>query len=789
MTVDRDKAAATANHAGQTWHFCGTHCHQKFVADPSRYLKEAVPAAAAAKAGAEYTCPMHPEVRQVGPVICPKCGMGLEPLDQPATSKVEYVCPMHPEVVSDHPGPCSKCRMALESCTVELQDGPSHEQTDMTRRAWAGLLLGLPVFVVAMADMLPNNPLHHWPALLNWGQLLLATPVVFWCGWPFFERAWLSIRNLSPNMFTLIALGVGSAYVYSLIATVAPGVFPEGFRHANGSVMPYFDTAVVATVLILLGQIMELKARSQTSGAIKRLLGLAPKTARRVAPNGTEEDVSLELIRRDDLLRVRPGEKVPADGIVVEGHSTVDESMISGEPLPVEKQSGDKVISATINGTGSLLIRAEKVGSETLLAQIVRMIGDTQRTRVPIERVVDQVARYFVPAMMGVGVLTFIVWSLFGAEPRLAHALVNAVAVLIIACPCALELATTMSIMVGVGRGAENGVLIKNAEALEVLQRADTLVVDKTGTLTEGKPRLVTIEPTKGFTADEVLRMAAPLERGSEHPLADAIVKSAEERGVTMVQPHEFQSVTGKGVTGVVEGRHVALGNAGLMADHAIDLAEHAARMDELRGEGQTVMSLAINSRFAGMIGAADRIKPTTPDAIRALHGAGLRIIMLTGNSRRTADAVAKSLGIDEVIAEVLPNQKFDVVKRLQAEGHVVAMAGDGINDAPALAQAHIGIAMGSGTDVAMESAGITLVHGDLRSLVRALRLSRATMANIRQNLVLAFVYNVASVPVAAGLLYPVFGLLISPVWTSVAMSLSSLAVVSNALRLRRVAL
>ena len=787
MTVDRDKAAATANHAGQTWHFCGTHCHQKFVADPSRYLKEAVPAAAAAKAGAEYTCPMHPEVRQVGPGICPKCGMGLEPLDQPATSKVEYVCPMHPEVVSDHPGPCSKCRMALESCTVELQDGPSHEQTHMTRRFWAGLVLGLPVFVVAMADMLPNNQLHHWAALLNWGQLLLATPVVFWCGWPFFERAWLSIRNLSPNMFTLIALGVGSAYVYSLIATVAPGVFPEGFRHANGSVMPYFDTAVVATVLILLGQIMELKARSQTSGAIKRLLGLAPKTARRVAPNGTEEDVSLELIRRDDLLRVRPGEKVPADGIVVEGHSTVDESMISGEPQPVEKQSGDKVISATINGTGSLLIRAEKVGSETLLAQIVRMIGDTQRTRVPIERVVDQVARYFGPAVMGVGVLTFIVWSLFGAEPRLAHALVNAVAVLIIACPCALELATTMSIMVGVGRGAENGVLIKNAEALEVLQRADTLVVDKTGTLTEGKPRLVTIEPTKGFTADEVLRMAAPLERGSEHPLADAIVKSAEERGVTMVQPHEFQSVTGKGVTGVVEGKHVALGNVGLVAEHALDLAEHAARMDELRGEGQTVMSLAINSRFAGMIGAADRIKPTTPDAIRALHGAGLRIIMLTGDSRRTADAVAKSLGIDEVIAEVLPNQKFDVVKRLQAEGHVVAMAGDGINDAPALA--HIGIAMGSGTDVAMESAGITLVHGDLRSLVRALRLSRATMANIRQNLVLAFVYNVASVPVAAGLLYPVFGLLISPVWASVAMSLSSLSVVSNALRLRRVAL
>lgn len=788
MTVDPGKAVATANHAGQAYYFCSTHCQQKFVADPSQYLKEVAPVAVA-KDGVEYTCPMHPEVRQVGPGICPKCGMGLEPLDQPATSKVEYVCPMHPEVVSDHPGSCSKCGMALEPRTVELQDGPSHEQTDMTRRFWVGLILGLPVFVVAMADMLPNNPLHHWAAGLNWGQLLLATPVVFWCGWPFFERAWLSIRNLSPNMFTLIALGVGSAYLYSLIATVTPGAFPEGFRHANGSVMPYFDTAVVVTVLILLGQVLELKARSQTSGAIKRLLGLAPKMARRVTADGKEEDVSLELIRRDDLLRVRPGEKVTADGIVVEGRSSVDESMISGEPLPVEKQSGDKVISATINGTGSLLIRAEKVGSETLLAQIVRMVGDAQRTRAPIERVVDQVSRYFVPVVIGVSILTFIAWSLFGAEPRLAHALVNAVAVLIIACPCALGLATPMSIMVGVGRGAENGVLIKNAESLEVLQRADTLVVDKTGTLTEGKPRLINVEQTPGFTADEVLRLAASLERGSEHPLADAIVKGANERGVTLAQTDEFQSVTGKGVTGVVEGVSVALGNAGLMADHAIDLADHSARMDELRGEGQTVMCVAIDGRLAGMIGVADRIKPTTADAIRALQEAGLRIIMLTGDSRRTADAVAKSLGIDEVIAEVLPNQKLDVMKRLQAEGRVVAMAGDGINDAPALAQAHIGIAMGSGTDVAMESAGITLVHGDLRSLVRALRLSRATMANIRQNLFLAFVYNVASVPVAAGLLYPVFSLLISPVWASVAMSFSSLSVVGNALRLRRVKL
>ena len=752
MTVVPGKAAATASHAGQTYHFCSTHCQQKFIADPSRYTSGTVPAAP------------------------PATVMG----------STEYTCPMHPEVVSDHPGPCPKCGMALEPRTVKLQEGPSHEQIDMTRRFWVGLVLGMPVFMVAMADMLPNSPLHHWAAMLNWGQLLLATPVVFWCGWPFFERAWLSLRNFSPNMFTLIALGVGSAYLYSVVATVTPGVFPLGFRHANGSVMPYFDTAVVVTVLILLGQVMELKARSQTSGAIKRLLGLAPKTARRVAPDGREEDVPLELIQRDDLLRVRPGEKVPADGVVVEGHSTADESMISGEPLPVEKQPNDKVVAATVNGTGSLLIRAEKVGSDTLLAQIVRMVGEAQRSRAPIERVVDQVSRYFVPAVVLVSVLTFVAWSLFGPEPRLAHALVNSVAVLIIACPCALGLATPMSIMVGVGRGAENGVLIKNAESLEILQRADTLVVDKTGTLTEGKPRLASVEPANGFTADDVLRLAASLERVSEHPLADAIVKGAEERRLSLSSTQEFQSVTGKGVTGVVTGKRIALGNAGLMADLAINFAASSSRMEELRGEGQTVMCLGIDGRFAGLIGVADRIKSTTPDAIRVLHEDGLRIIMLTGDSRRTAEAVAKSLGIDEVIAEVLPDQKLDVVKRLQSEGHVVAMAGDGINDAPALAQAHIGIAMGSGTDVAMESAGITLVQGDLRSIARARRLSRATMSNIRQNLFLAFIYNLVTVPVAAGVLYPVFGLLISPVWASVAMSFSSLSVVCNALRLRR---
>jgi Cu+-exporting ATPase len=795
MKVSTNAAAETATYEGQTYYFCSGHCHERFIKDPTKFISMPALAGHSTKHATvpsnevQYTCPMHSSVEQSNPGICPICGMGLEPVGQRASSKVEYVCPMHPDVISDHPGSCPQCGMALEPRTVELHNGPSHEQVDMTRRFWVGLGLGLPVFVVAMADMIPNNPLHHWAAILSWGQLLLSTPVVFWCGWPFFERAWLSVRNFSPNMFTLIALGVGSSYFYSVTATVVPSAFPTGFRHANGSVMPYFDTAVMVTVLILLGQIMELKARNQTSGAIKRLLGLAPKTARRVTANGAEEDVALELIQRGDLLRVRPGEKIPADGEVVEGHSTVDESMISGEPLPVEKQTRDKVVSATVNGTGSLLVRAEKVGQDTLLSQIVRMVGDAQRTRAPIEHTVDQVSRYFVPAVILVSALTFVIWSVWGAEPKLAHALVNSVAVLIIACPCALGLATPMSIMVGVGRGAENGVLIKDAEALEMLERADTLIVDKTGTLTEGKPHLAVIEPTEGFTADEVLRLAASLERDSEHPLAGAIVKEAVERKQTLSAIEEFQSVTGKGVIGMVEGKHLAFGNAGLMADHSVDLTASSHRMEVLRGEGQTVMCLAINGRLAGLIGVADRIKESTPDAIRMLQDDGLRIIMLTGDSRRTAEAVAKSLGIDEVIAEVLPNQKRDVVRRLQNENHIVAMAGDGINDAPALAQAQIGIAMGSGTDVAIESAGITLIKGDLRSLARARHLSRATMRNIRQNLFLAFVYNLASVPVAAGLLYPFVGVLISPVWASVAMSLSSLSVVGNALRLRRVTL
>jgi len=798
MSLDPLHAAGSAVHDGGTYYFCSKSCQQKFQANPKRYLgpptteqdvmPQTVEASSQSTGGTIYTCPMHPEIRQDHPGTCPKCGMTLEPVgDATAATKVEYSCPMHPQIVRDQPGSCPICGMALEPRTVTLAEGPNPELAAMSRRFWIGLALSLPVFILAMGDMLPGKPLHRLLSMtaMNWVQLVLATPVVFWCGWPFFVRAWSSVIHRSPNMFTLIALGVGSAYLYSLVATVAPELFPAGFR-VGGAVMTYFDTAAVVTVLILLGQILELKARSQTSGAIKRLLGLAPKTARRVRADKTEDDVALDQVQVGDLLRVRPGEKLPADGIVVEGRSTTDESMISGEPTPAEKEPGSKVVAASVNGSGGLLIRAEKVGADTLLAQIVHMVGEAQRSRAPIERVVDRVARYFVPAVVLISLLSFAVWSIWGSEPKLAHALVNAVAVLIIACPCALGLATPMAIMVGVGRGAENGILIKNAEALEVLQRADTLVVDKTGTLTEGKPHLAAVEPANGFTADDILRLAAGLERGSEHPLAAAIIKGAEEKHLSIPAAQDFQSVTGKGVIGTIEGRKAALGNAALMGDHSANIAGMQARIEELRGEGQTVMLLEIDGRFAGLIGVADRIKDTTPEAIRLLHADGLRIIMLTGDSKRTADAVARKLGIDEVIAEVLPGQKGEEIKKLQSEGRVVAMAGDGINDAPALAQAQVGIAMGSGTDVAMESAGITLVKGDLRAIARARRLSRATMGNIRQNLFLAFVYNFASVPVAAGVLYPIFGILINPIWASAAMSLSSLSVVGNALRLRR---
>jgi Cu+-exporting ATPase len=793
MTVNPATAAASATYQGRTYYFCNPRCRERFLADPGRYLggspSQPTPTPAAAPAGTIYVCPMDPEVRQDHPGTCPKCGMALEPAAGAGpVTKVEYSCPMHPEIVRDQPGSCPFCGMALEPRTVTVEEAPNPEAADMRRRFWVGLVLGLPVFLIAMSDMLPGQPLGRFTAVLNWVQLVLATPVVLWSGWPFFQRAWVSVVNRSPNMFTLIALGVGAAYLYSLAATLAPNAFPEGFRE-GGAVKPYFDTAVVVTVLILLGQVLELRARSQTSGAIRKLLGLAPKTARLVRPDGREEDIPIDHVHVGDLLRVRPGEKVPVDGTVTEGRSAVDESMISGEPIPVEKEPGTKVVGGTVNGTGSLLVRADRVGAGTLLAQIVRMVGEAQRSRAPVERLVNQVARYFVPAVLAVAVVTFVVWAVWGPSPALAHGLVNAVAVLIIACPCALGLATPLAIMVGTGKGAENGVLVKNAEVLEILQRADVLVVDKTGTLTEGKPRLVRVEPAEGFSADELLRLAASLERGSEHPLAEAIIKGAEERKLSLAAAQDFQAVAGKGVLGKVEGKSVALGNAVLLAEHKVDVGGWRDRTEALRREGQTVMLVAVDGRLAGLVGVADPVRPSTPEAIQQLHADRLRVVMLTGDSRTTAEAVARRLGMDEVIAEVLPQEKNEVVKRLQSEGHVVAMAGDGINDAPALAQAQVGIAMGCGTDVAMESAGVTLVQGDLRGIARARRLSRATMRNIRQNLFLAFAYNVLSIPVAAGVLYPFLSLLISPMWASAAMSLSSLSVVANALRLRRVSL
>jgi Cu+-exporting ATPase len=794
MAVDPATAAGSTTYEGHTYYFCNPACLTRFQADPRRYtgghVHPAAPAPAPEPAGAVYTCPMHPEVRQDHPGACPKCGMALEPAAPPGpVTTVEYTCPMHPQIVRDRPGSCPICGMVLEPRTVIVEESPNPELRDMSRRFWVGLALSLPVFLIAMADMLPGQPLHPYMAVLNWVQLALATPVVLWCGWPFFQRAWASVLHVSPNMFTLIALGVGAAYLYSLAATLAPWAFPEGFRTMGGAVEPYFDTAAVVTVLILLGQVLELRARSQTGGAIRKLLGLAPKTARVVRTDSREVDVPVDQVQVGDLLRVRPGEKVPVDGTVTEGRSAVDESMISGEPIPVEKGPGDRVVAGTVNGTGSLLVRADRVGAGTLLAHIVRMVGEAQRSRAPVERLVNRVSAYFVPAVLAVALLSFAAWALWGPPPALAHGLVNAVAVLIIACPCALGLATPLAIMVGTGKGAESGVLVKNAEVLEVFEKADTLVVDKTGTLTEGKPRLARVEPAEGFTAQELLRLAASLERGSEHPLAAAVVKGAEAEGISLGAAQDFQSVTGKGVTGKVGGRAVALGNAALLAERGVDVAAWLPLVESLRREGQTVMLAAVDGRLAGLVGVADPIRASTPEAVRALHENGLRIIMVTGDSRTTAEAVARRLGIDEVIAEVLPQDKLLVVQRLQQDGHVVAMAGDGINDAPALAQAQVGIAMGTGTDVAMESAGVTLVRGDLRGIVRARRLSRATMRNIRQNLFLAFVYNALAVPVAAGLLYPFFGVLISPIWASAAMSLSSLSVVGNSLRLRRVRL
>ena len=747
-----------AVHDGRTYLFCSSHCLAEFREEPSAYTQAGAPKVAEAEteAGASqavYTCPMHPEVRQAVPGSCPKCGMALEPAGPTAGEEEE-----------------------------------SGELRDMRRRFWVSLALTAPVFVLAMGHMIPGHWLEHLgsPQTLAWVQLAFATPVVVWCAWPFLVRAVQSVRLRSLNMFTLVGLGVLVAYVYSVVATLFPGVFPESFRGAGGQVAVYFEAAAVIVTLVLLGQVLELKARSRTGTAIKALLGLAPKTAHRVGDEGAEEDVPMEQVRPGDRLRVRPGEKVPVDGVVLEGASAVDESMVTGESIPVEKGPEDRLIGATVNGTGSLIMRAERVGSDTLLAQIVHMVTEAQRSRAPIQKLADVVAGFFVPAVVGIAAVTFLVWALVGPEPRMAHALVNAVAVLIIACPCALGLATPVSIMVATGKGATLGVLFRNAEAIEVMRKVDTLVTDKTGTLTEGKPKLVATEAAKGFEEADLLRLAASLERASEHPLARAIVAGAEARGLALADVHDFESATGKGVKGKVDGHALALGNRKLLDDLRVDLGELPTRAEALRREGQTVMFVAVDAKAAGLLGVADPIKETTPDAIRALHAEGLRVVMLTGDSRVTADAVAKRLGIDEVVAEVSPDQKAAEVKRLQAEGRLVAMAGDGINDAPALAQAQVGIAMGTGTDVAMESAGVTLVKGDLRGIVRARLLSRATMRNIKQNLFFAFVYNSVGVPVAAGVLYPFFGLLLSPMIAAAAMSFSSVSVVTNALRLRR---
>lgn len=735
----------------------------------------------------EYTCPMHPEVVQDHPGSCPKCGMALEPSGVPVTTtKTEYTCPMHPEVVQDHPGNCLKCGMALEPLAVNVEE-KNEELIYMSRRFWISAVLSIPVFVLAMvADLLPSwLPAGITMQTVQWIEFALATPVVLWGGWPFYVRGWQSVKTWNLNMFTLIAMGVSVAWVYSVVALLFPQIFPPIMQMEGGLVDVYFEAAAVITTLVLLGQVLELRARSRTNAAIQLLLGLAPNTARIVRKDGKEEDIPLEHVQPGDTLRIRPGEKIPVDGTVIDGESNVDESMVTGEPIPVAKFAGEKLIGATVNETGSLLMRAEKVGSDTLLAQIIKMVAEAQRSRAPIQKLADIVAGYFVPFVVGVAVITFVVWWVWGPEPRLAHAVVNSVAVLIIACPCALGLATPISIMVGTGRGAIAGVLIKNAEALEIMEKVDILVVDKTGTLTEGKPKLVAVQAEEGFSEDEVLRIAASLERASEHPLAEAIVQGAEEKGIVLVKTNKFQSITGKGVTGEVDGLMVGIGNAKLLESMGINTGDLPQQANKQRTEGKTVMLVAINSKAAGLIAVADPIKDSTPAAIRDLHGEGIKIVMLTGDNQITANAVASTLEIDRVQAEVSPDQKAKVVKQLQAEGHIVAMAGDGINDAPALAQAQVGIAMGTGTDVAMESAGVTLVKGDLRGIVRARRLSRATMRNIRQNLFFAFIYNFIGVPIAAGVLYPWFGLLLSPIIAAAAMSFSSVSVISNALRLR----
>ncbi|MFZ0310842.1 MAG: heavy metal translocating P-type ATPase [Candidatus Sulfotelmatobacter sp.] len=834
MNVNPATAKHVYEHGGKNYYFCCAGCKEKFKASPQGYLNPPVPkssplvtlgmpakpASAAPMHGisisltsqalpkpevqgprsevqAAYVCPMCPEVHASKPGACPSCGMALEPELPVAPTRTDYTCPMHPEIVRSGPGSCPICGMALEPRTVTAAREDNPELRDMTRRFWISLALTAPLMAIAMASMLWPNAfmggldvtrgnkyvVTPWSSILPWLELALATPVVLWGGLPFFQRFWTSLVNRSPNMFTLIGMGTGVAYGYSLIATLAPRIFPESLRTMGGYPDVYFEAAAAITTLVLLGQVMELRARSRTSAAIRALLDLSPRTARLLNPDGSEKDVPLEQVKPGDRLRVRPGEKVPVDGVLLEGGSAIDESMITGESMPVEKSPDSKVIGATINGTGSFVMKAERVGSETLLARIVQLVGQAQRSRAPIQRLADRVAKWFVPAVVAAAVITFLAWLFLGPQPRFAHALVNAVAVLIIACPCALGLATPMAIMVGVGRGARAGVLIKNAEALEILEKVDTLVVDKTGTLTEGKPQLASY--SQALRDDpELFRLAASLERASEHPLGSAIVEAAAKYGLSLSPAEEFRSATGKGISGVVDKRKVAVGNTAFMVDLGVFEKDKRVAAEDSPPDG-TTLYIAIDGKYVGNIIVADRLKPSTPDAIRDLKAQGLRIVMLTGDSRSVANAIARKVGIDEVEAEVLPEGKLAIIRKLQEQGRVVAMAGDGVNDAPALAQANVGIAMGTGTDVAMESGGITLVKGDLTGILRARNLSRATMRNIRQNLFFAFVYNAIGVPIAAGVLYPFFGLLLSPIFAAAAMSFSSVSVITNALRLR----
>jgi Cu+-exporting ATPase len=815
MNVEPSTAKHRLDHAGKTYYFCCASCLEKFRARPDEYLASrpkaglqminitpaaakpplapSAPAASAAPtpaAAGAYVCPMCPEVRSAKPDACPRCGMALEPEMPVAATRVEYTCPMHPEIVRPGPGNCPICGMALEPRTVTAQQEDNPELRDMTRRFWISLALTAPLLAIAMYDMLPGLGTRPTSSTgwLPWIEMALATPVVLWGGAPFFQRGWTSIVNRATNMFTLIAMGTGVAYFYSLVATVFPQMFPASFREMGGTPAVYFEAAAAITTLVLLGQVLELRARSRTGAAIRALLDLSPKMAR-VLRDGREEDIPLEQVMPGDRLRVRPGEKIPVDGAVLEGASGVDESMITGESIPVSKGAGSPLIGATVNGTGSLVMRAERVGSETLLAQIVRMVSQAQRSRAPIQRLADRVAGWFVPAVIAIAVLTFVAWSFFGPEPRLAHALVNAVAVLIIACPCALGLATPIAIMVGTGRGAQAGVLIKNAEALERMEKVDTLVIDKTGTLTDGKPRVASVVALPGRDENELLRLVASLEQGSEHPLGAAVVEAAKSRSLVLASGSEFQSHTGRGVSGQVDGHKVLAGNERLLEENGISAEALARKAEELRRGGQTVILVVVDSQASGLIGIADSIKTSAAQAVSELKREGLRLVMLTGDSRATAEAVAQKLGIKEFEAEVLPGKKSEVVQRLQKEGRTVAMAGDGINDAPALARADVGIAMGTGTDIAIESGGITLVKGDLAGIVRARKLSQATMRNIRQNLFFAFIYNSVGVPIAAGVLYPFFGLLLSPILAAAAMSLSSVSVITNSLRLRKVKL